>query len=124
LRLITTVPALDARYAGEERTTIDLIARLLADRTGTPITDFQLQLTAAALVAVLFTSARRWAAGRGAAPMAALLDQAVTTVEPLLARLERLVRRPLLRGCRLERRVFARCRIPARTPAPQSHCRA
>lgn len=88
LRLIVTVPALDARYGGEERKTIDLLARLLADRTGAPIGDFQLQLTAAALVAVLFTSARRWAAERGAVPLAALLDQALTTVEPLLTRLE------------------------------------
>ncbi len=34
MRLIATVPALEARYAGEERRSIDFLARLLANRTG------------------------------------------------------------------------------------------
>jgi AcrR family transcriptional regulator len=87
LRLMTDVPAVDARYAAEERKTIDLLTGLLADRTGRPAGDYQLALTAAALVAVLFAAARRWAAEHGATPLATLLDQAITTVDPLLATL-------------------------------------
>jgi AcrR family transcriptional regulator len=87
LRLMAAVPALDARYAGEERKTIDLLTGLLADRTGRPVGDYQLALTAAALVAVLFTAARRWATERGATPLATLLDQAITTIDPLLTAL-------------------------------------
>ncbi len=88
LSLIATVPALDARYAGEERKTLDLLARLLADRAARAPSDYQVQLTAAALVAVLFTASRHWAAAQGATPLAALADQAITTVEPLLTALQ------------------------------------
>jgi AcrR family transcriptional regulator len=89
LGLIATAPALDARYAGEQRRGIDLIARLLASRTGRTVGDYQVQLTAAAFMAVLLTASQRWAADRGAVPLRTLVDQAVTTVEPLLAALER-----------------------------------
>jgi AcrR family transcriptional regulator len=89
LSLVATAPALDARYAGEQRGSIDLIARLLADRAGRSAGDFQVRLTAAAFIAVLFTASQRWAADRGAVPLGTLIDQAVTTVEPLLAALER-----------------------------------
>jgi AcrR family transcriptional regulator len=88
LALIATAPALDARYAGEQRRSTGLIARLLADRTGRTAGDYQVQLTAAAFIAVLFTASQRWAADRGAVPLRTLVDQAVTTVEPLLAALE------------------------------------
>jgi len=88
LRLIGTSPVLDARHAGEERRSVALIARLLADRTARAADDYQVQLTAAAVMAVLFTASRRWAAGQGAVPFRTLVDQAVTTVEPLLAALE------------------------------------
>jgi AcrR family transcriptional regulator len=92
LSLVGTSPALDARYAGEERRSIDLIARLLADRTGLTAGDYQVQLTAAAVIAVLFTASRRWAADRGAVSLRTLVEQAVTTVEPLLAALEQSAR--------------------------------
>jgi AcrR family transcriptional regulator len=88
LSLMATAPALDARYAGEQRKSISLIARLLADRTGRSAGDYQVQLTAAAFMAVLLTASQRWAADRGAVPLRTLVDQAVTTVEPLLAALE------------------------------------
>jgi hypothetical protein len=88
MRLVATVPALEARYAGEERRTIDLLTRLLAGRTGRPADDYQLELIAFVLAAVLFTASRRWVAEQGATPLAILVDQAVTTVEPLLAALE------------------------------------
>jgi AcrR family transcriptional regulator len=88
LSLIATAPALDARYAGERRRSIDLIARLLAGRTGRTAGDYQVQLTAAAFMAVLLTATQRWAADGGAVPLRTLVDQAVTTVEPLLAALE------------------------------------
>jgi AcrR family transcriptional regulator len=92
LGLVGSSPALDARYAGEERRSIDLIARLLADRTGLTAGDYQVQLTAAAVIAVLFTASRRWAADRGAVSLRTLVEQAVTTVEPLLAALEQSAR--------------------------------
>jgi hypothetical protein len=40
------------------------------------------------LAAVLFTASRRWVAEQGATPLAILVDQALTTIEPLLAALE------------------------------------
>src|SRR5262249_59602732 len=59
MRLVAAVPALEARYAGEERRTIDLLVRLLANRTGRPADDYQLELIAFVLAAVLFTASRR-----------------------------------------------------------------
>ncbi|GGT44356.1 TetR/AcrR family transcriptional regulator [Nonomuraea spiralis] len=88
MRLVATVPALETRYAGEERRTIELLTALLAGRTGRPADDYQLELIAFVLAAVLFTASRRWVADQGATPLAALVDQALTTVEPLLATLE------------------------------------
>ncbi len=87
LRLIYEVPALRARYADEERKNVDMTAGLLAERTGRARDDYQLELTAAAVVAVLFTASRRWASERGATPLPDLLDQAIATIEPVLARL-------------------------------------
>ncbi len=88
LSLIGTSPVLDARHAGEERRSVAMIARLLADRTARAASDYEVQLTAAAAMAVLFTASRRWAAVQGTVPFSTLVDQAVTTVEPLLAALE------------------------------------
>jgi AcrR family transcriptional regulator len=87
LRLMDSVPALQARHAGEERSTKQLFARALADRTGRPVGDYQVELTAAALTAVTFTASRRWAAENGATPIITLIRQAITTVEPLLTTL-------------------------------------
>jgi AcrR family transcriptional regulator len=87
LRLIHEVPALRARYADEERRNMDMMADLLADRTGRPRDDYQLELTAAVTVAALFAASRRWASERGATPLPDLLDQAVATIEPVLAQL-------------------------------------
>ena len=88
MRLVGTVPALAARYAGQERRSIDVLTGLLADRTGRPADDYQLELIAYVLTAVLFTASRRWVAEQGATPLAVLADQALSTVEPLLATLE------------------------------------
>jgi AcrR family transcriptional regulator len=87
LRLMATVPALQARYAGQEFATVALFARALADRTGRSADDYQVELTAAAVTAVAFTAGRRWAAEGGATPISALIDQAITTIEPLLVAL-------------------------------------
>jgi AcrR family transcriptional regulator len=87
LRLIHEVPALRARYADEERRNVDMLADLLVERTGRPRDDYQLELTAAMTVAALFTASRRWASGWGVPPLADLLDQAMATIEPVLARL-------------------------------------
>jgi AcrR family transcriptional regulator len=88
MRLIETVPALEARYAGQERRTIDYLARLLADRTGRAGDDYQIELVAFVLAGVLFTASRRWVADQGATSMTGLVEQALTTVEPLLTALE------------------------------------
>jgi AcrR family transcriptional regulator len=88
MRLVATVPALEARYAGEERRTIDLLTRLLASRTNRPADDYQLELVAFVLAAVLFTASRRWIAEQGATSLASLVEQALATVEPLFATLE------------------------------------
>jgi AcrR family transcriptional regulator len=88
LRLVATVPVLQARYAGEERRSADLLARLLASQTGRSATDYQVELAAAALVAVLFAASRRWAAEQAATPLTTLMDEAVTIVEPVLGALD------------------------------------
>ena len=88
MRLVATVPALESRYAGEERRTIDVLTRLLANHTGRPADDYQLELVAYVLAGVVFTASRRWVAEQGATPLASLVDQALTTIEPLLAALE------------------------------------
>lgn len=88
MRLVATVPALEARYAGQERRTIDYLTRLLASRTGRPAGDYQLELVAFVLAGVLFTASRRWVAEQGATSLASLVDQALSTIEPLLAALE------------------------------------
>jgi AcrR family transcriptional regulator len=88
MRLVAAVPALEARYAGQERRTIAFLTRLLADRTGRPADDYQLELIAFVLAAVVFSASRRWVAEQGATSLTALTDQALTTIEPLLAALE------------------------------------
>jgi hypothetical protein len=85
---MTGVKSLEARYAGQERRTIDYLAPLLATRTSRPADDYQVELVAFALAGVLFTASRRWVAEQGATPIAVLVDQALTTIEPLPAALE------------------------------------
>src|ERR1700722_10124534 len=87
MRLVATVPALEARYAGQERRSIDYPARSLPTRTGRPADDYQLELIAFVLAGVLFTASRRWVADHGLTRLPALVDQALTTIEPLLAAL-------------------------------------
>lgn len=56
--------------------------------SGRPASDYQLELVAFVLAAVLFTASRRWVAEQGATSLASLVDQALSTIEPLLAALE------------------------------------
>ena len=58
--------------------------RILAARAGRPAGDIQLRLIAAGLSAALSEAARYWAEQDGASPLTALMDQVVTTFEPLL----------------------------------------
>jgi AcrR family transcriptional regulator len=88
LRLMDSVPALQARYASENHATAGLFARALAGRVGRPADDYQVELTTVALTAVVFAAARRWAAEDGATPISVLIGQAITAIEPLLAALE------------------------------------
>jgi AcrR family transcriptional regulator len=87
LQLMAAVPALQARYAGQEHATTELFARALADRTGRSADDYQVELAAAAVTAVAFTAARRWAAEGGATPISVLMGQAIAAIEPLLVAL-------------------------------------
>jgi AcrR family transcriptional regulator len=88
LRLILVVPALMARQALDERKNYQLYARALAVRTGRPVEDYQLRLTTAALSAAITEAARYWAEHDGAPRLTTLMDQAVTTLEPLLSTLQ------------------------------------
>ncbi len=87
LRLMAAVPALQARQYVEERNNFKLFAGLLAARTGRSPDDYQLRLTTAVLTAAQFEAARYWARHDGNTDLAGLLEQAITTVEPLLAAL-------------------------------------
>lgn len=84
LRLVVAVPALMARQALDEGKNRALYQRVLAARVGRPAGDIQVRLVAAGLSAALSEAARYWAEQGGAPPLTALMDQAVTTFEPLL----------------------------------------
>jgi AcrR family transcriptional regulator len=84
LRLVTAVPALMARQALDERKNYELYYRVLAGRSGHPAAGYQLRLVAAALSAALSEAARYWADQDGTRPLTTLMDEAVTTFEPLL----------------------------------------
>jgi AcrR family transcriptional regulator len=88
LRLKAAIPALTARQAVEGRKTFDLIARVVAARTGRSIQDYQLRLAAAALTAAQSEASRYWADHDGTDDLAELMDQAVTAVGPLLTALD------------------------------------
>jgi AcrR family transcriptional regulator len=84
LRLVTAVPALMARQALDERKNYELYYRVLAGRLGQPAHDYQVRLVAAALSAALSEAARYWAGHDGIVPLTTVMDEAVTTFEPLL----------------------------------------
>lgn len=84
LRLVASVPALAARYAGEERRSAEFLCRLVAERAGRDPDDYQLQVVTAALVAALFTASRRWAHDHAKTPLNVLIDDAIATLEPVL----------------------------------------
>lgn len=87
IRLAIAVPAVMARQALEERKNCELYSRLLAACSGRPADDYQLRVAAAALSAALTEAARYWAEHDGKHPLATLLDQAVTALEPVLSSL-------------------------------------
>lgn len=89
MRLMATVPALDARYATEQRRTIALLAQLFAVRTGRDVDDLELQMTAAALVGAMYTATRQWVSEDGKGSLAHLVIRAIDYLEPLLNALER-----------------------------------
>jgi AcrR family transcriptional regulator len=87
IRLIAAVPALMARQALDERKNYELYSRILAARSSRPADDYQLRLASAALTAALTEAARYWAEHDGT-PLTTLMDQAITTLEPLLSALQ------------------------------------
>ncbi|SEG86653.1 transcriptional regulator, TetR family [Actinacidiphila yanglinensis] len=84
LRLAADVPAIQARQAVEDRKTYAAVARVLAARSGRPVDDYRLRLTATALTAVQFEAARYWAERGGVDDLADLVAQAITGLAPLL----------------------------------------
>jgi AcrR family transcriptional regulator len=89
IRLIAAAPALMARQALDERKNYELYSRILAAGSSRPADDYQLRLASAALSAALTEAARYWAEHDGTPPLSILMDQAVTTLEPLLRTLYR-----------------------------------
>jgi AcrR family transcriptional regulator len=88
LHLAAAVPAIQARLAVEDRKTYEVIARVLAARTGRTTDDYPLRVAAAALTSVQFEASRYWAEHDGVDDLTELITQAVTTVAPLLMALE------------------------------------
>jgi AcrR family transcriptional regulator len=84
LRLIDSVPALVARQAVDERARFDLFARILAERSQRPLSDFQLRLATAALTAAQAEAARWWAERDGEPSLPELMDAAALAVAPLV----------------------------------------
>ena len=87
LKLLATVPALQARQGSEGRKALEFYIGLFSARSGRPADDYQLRVTAAAFTAAQLEAARYWADAGGAESLGRLMDDAVTLVEPLIAAL-------------------------------------
>ncbi|MCX4970480.1 TetR family transcriptional regulator [Streptomyces sp. NBC_00654] len=67
-------PAVRARRLDEQQHGQDVVAELIAERTGRPPGDLEAHCAAAAVVAVFTAVVRHWAEGDGTADLAALYD--------------------------------------------------
>lgn len=85
LRLICEVPGLRARRWAGRQAMIDSLARSLAPRAGTHPDDHGFRLAIAIAFAAESETVFHWARTGGAQPLAALLDGALATIEPVLA---------------------------------------
>jgi AcrR family transcriptional regulator len=83
LRLMNGVPELQARRWANRRTTADLLARLLAPRTGAEPDDHELRLAITVALAAESETLRYWACVGGTEPLADLLANALARIEPV-----------------------------------------
>lgn len=74
-RLGLTDPAVRARRLDEQQRGQDIVAELIAERTGRAPGDLEASCAAAAVVAVFTAVVRHWAEGGGTADLAALYDR-------------------------------------------------
>ena len=84
LKLLASVPALNARKGAEGRKSVDFYLGLFSARSGRPVTDYQLRVTTAAFAAGQLEAARYWGDANGTQSLAQLMDEALTLVEPLI----------------------------------------
>lgn len=87
LRPRESVPALKARLGAEGQGNRDLYLGLFSRRTGRPVDDYRLRVTAAALTAAQLEAVHAWGDADGATSLRELMDEAVTVLEPLLVAL-------------------------------------
>jgi AcrR family transcriptional regulator len=80
-RLFVEVPELRARMWDEVERTQDLIAKLLADRTGRRPDDFELRVTARVVLSAVLEATLDWMRSNGRRNLAQLVNRALDVVE-------------------------------------------
>jgi len=80
-RLTMGVPALRARVWDELERGQDLLADLLARRTGVDRGDFELRVVATAVVGAMYTASIEWQRSEGRADLADLVDRALRVID-------------------------------------------
>jgi AcrR family transcriptional regulator len=83
MRLVNSVSELQGRRWCNRQATADLLARLLAPRAGGQPDDHDLRLAITIALAAESETVSYWARIGGAQPLAGLLNQAVTAIEPV-----------------------------------------
>ncbi|MFD4401300.1 TetR family transcriptional regulator [Nocardia sp. NPDC058499] len=87
LRYLLDEPSLTALLGGQLIAAADLVAEVLASRTGREHSDVQIQVNAGALVGAMLAALRSWRAADYATPLDALLDEVFEAIQgglPLL----------------------------------------
>jgi len=84
-RLMSSVPALRDRLMREERTNLDQLVKLLADRAGRGPDDFEVRLAAAAVNAAFAQAAQYWLDRDCAPPLPELMELAMDGIKGTLA---------------------------------------
>lgn len=79
-RMAFAVPAVRARTLDSMRTTEEILAQALAQRTGRPSDDFELKALAGAIVGALLVAMEHWAASDGHVDLGEVTDQALQAV--------------------------------------------
>ncbi|WP_167382909.1 TetR/AcrR family transcriptional regulator [Streptomyces mangrovisoli] len=83
-RLMSSVPALRDRLAREERTNLDQLVKLLADRVDRSPDDFEVRLAAAAVNTAFAQAAQHWLEGDCAPDLPALVGLAMDRIKGAL----------------------------------------